>query len=256
MLRARTRAAAAALQRTLGRLLGAALDCRSRGRGDAGRLRLEDHGAEEARREFRRLRSESRAPLLVCANHLTMVDSAVIAWALGAPWWYVRHFAALPWNLPERTNFADRGGSACSCLLMKCLPIDARRRPRGEVGRVLSRFTALLAHGEVGLIFPEGGRSRSGRVERRRGHLRRRTHRPRAARLPRPVRLPARRAPDDGYCDGRFAASVSASSVARLEPQARRRPACAARWRSPSRCSPASPRWSPDTSRTWPHDRQ
>ena len=35
-----------------------------------------------------------------------MVDSALIAWALGSPLWYVRHFAALPWNMPERRNFA------------------------------------------------------------------------------------------------------------------------------------------------------
>ena len=122
-------------------------------------------GAEDARREFRRLRSQSRAPLLICANHLTMVDSALIAWALGAPWWYVRHYAALPWNLPERTNFADSWWQRLLVPLMKCLPIT-RDGPRGDVAAVLSRFTALLAHGEVGLIFPEGGRSRSGRVER------------------------------------------------------------------------------------------
>ena len=33
---------------------------------------------------------ESSAPLLVCANHLTMVDSFLIAVALASPWWYVR----------------------------------------------------------------------------------------------------------------------------------------------------------------------
>ena len=30
---------------------------------------------------------------------------------------------------------------------------------------MLARITSLTAHGEVALIFPEGGRSRSGRVE-------------------------------------------------------------------------------------------
>src|SRR5262249_49065389 len=36
---------------------------------------------------------------------------------------------------------------------------------RREVGRVLARITWLLARGEAGLMFPEGGRSRSGRVD-------------------------------------------------------------------------------------------
>jgi len=39
----------------------------------------------ELRERYRRLRAESRAPLLVCANHLTLVDSFLVAWALGSP---------------------------------------------------------------------------------------------------------------------------------------------------------------------------
>ena len=64
-----------------------------------------NRGADEARAVYRELRRRA-APVLVCANHLTLIDSAVIAWALGSPWWYLRHFAALPWNVPERANFA------------------------------------------------------------------------------------------------------------------------------------------------------
>ena len=36
-----------------------------------------------------------------------MFDSFVIAWALGSPRWYLRDFAALPWNTPERVHFAS-----------------------------------------------------------------------------------------------------------------------------------------------------
>ena len=64
--------------------------------------------ARELRERYRRLRAESRAPLLVCANHLTLVDSFLVAWALGSPLWYLRHFPSLPWNLPEERNFAAR----------------------------------------------------------------------------------------------------------------------------------------------------
>lgn len=118
----------------------------------------------EVRREYRRLRAESRAPLLVCANHLTLVDSAVIAWALGSIWWYVVNFDALPWNIPERANFAVSWWQRVLVYLMKCLPIP-RGGERGEVAEVLTQFTSLLAEGEVGLVFPEGGRSRSGVVQ-------------------------------------------------------------------------------------------
>ena len=47
---------------------------------------------------------------------------------------------------------------------MKCIPVE-RGGDRREVGRVLERFSCLLSRGDVGLIFPEGGRSRSGRVD-------------------------------------------------------------------------------------------
>jgi 1-acyl-sn-glycerol-3-phosphate acyltransferase len=120
--------------------------------------------AAPLRREYQRLRRESDAPLLVCANHLTLVDSALIAWALGSPWWYMRHFSALPWNLPERANFTRSIWQRIAVYLMKCLPIT-RGGERGEVAEVLAQFTALLASGEVGLLFPEGGRSRTGRVD-------------------------------------------------------------------------------------------
>jgi len=124
--------------------------------------RILDAGA--ARREFRRLRRESRAPLLVCANHLTMVDSFLIAIALASPWWYVAHFAALPWNAPERDNFSRTWWLRIAIYVMKCIPVE-RGGNRREIGRVFESFSYLLSRGDVGLIFPEGGRSRSGRVD-------------------------------------------------------------------------------------------
>jgi 1-acyl-sn-glycerol-3-phosphate acyltransferase len=121
-------------------------------------------GAREARRRFRSLRRGAPTGILVCANHLTMLDSFVIAWALAPAWWYVLHYGAVPWNTPERENFARTWPMRAIVWLLKCIPVR-RGGDRREVGRVLGRFAWLLARGETGLMFPEGGRSRTGRVD-------------------------------------------------------------------------------------------
>ncbi len=123
--------------------------------------RIDDVAA--LRREYQALR-RSGGPLVVCANHLTMVDSFLVAWALGSPWWYIAHWSALPWNVPEARNFAATPLSAVLVYLMKCLPI-VRGGDRQATGAVLMRLAWLVGGGDVALLFPEGGRSRSGRVE-------------------------------------------------------------------------------------------
>jgi hypothetical protein len=120
--------------------------------------------AEAVRREYRVLMQDGGGPIVICANHLTLVDSALVAWALGSPAWYVAHYAALPWNVPERRNFTRSLPSRVLVYLMKCVPVT-RGGDRAEVAAVLGRLTYLLARGESVLLFPEGGRSRSGRVE-------------------------------------------------------------------------------------------
>ncbi len=120
-------------------------------------------GARQLRREYARLRAEP-GPLLVCANHLTMLDSAVIAWALGSPAFYLRHYAALPWNTPERRHFASTWWKRLLVYVMKCVPLE-RGSGRREVAGVLARVGYLLGRGEAVLVFPEGARSRSGRIE-------------------------------------------------------------------------------------------
>lgn len=120
-------------------------------------------GVRETRRTFAQLRRQAN-PLLVCANHLTLVDSFLIATALGSPWWFVARYSSLPWNVPDWENFARRRWMRWLTYVMKCIPVK-RGGDRREVGRVLARITDRLARGEVVLVFPEGGRSRSARVD-------------------------------------------------------------------------------------------
>jgi 1-acyl-sn-glycerol-3-phosphate acyltransferase len=121
-------------------------------------------GAERLRRTYREIRQKSQAPLLICANHLTMLDSFVIGWALGGSWWYLRHYSSLPWNTPERVHFASTWWKQLLTYLLKCVPIT-RGSDRKEVALVLDKVEYLLKSGEVVMVFPEGARSRSGRVE-------------------------------------------------------------------------------------------
>jgi 1-acyl-sn-glycerol-3-phosphate acyltransferase len=155
-------AAALVVQRAVGRLLSPLWFPATIGAMRFGfRWRIE--GVAAVRAEYRALRREG-GPLLVCANHLTLIDSALVAWALGSPGWFLFHYAALPWNVPERRNFASSRVSRVLVYVMKCVPI-VRGGDRAAIGRVLARLARLLQGGEAVLIFPEGGRSRTGSVE-------------------------------------------------------------------------------------------
>jgi len=121
-------------------------------------------GMRELRRRFLAMRKQFSGPLLICANHLTMIDSAIIAWALAPPWWYVLHYSALAWNVPERRNFASTWINNAVVYILKCIPI-IRGGDRQEIAEVLNAVTFLLNSGEVVMLFPEGGRTRTGRVE-------------------------------------------------------------------------------------------
>lgn len=126
-------------------------------------LRWKVEGRDEARRAFAQIR-ERGAPLLICANHLTMFDSVVIMWTIGSPWWYVRNYSALAWNTPARENFASTLWKRTLVYLMKCVPI-VRGGDRRDIGHTLNQLAHLVRSGEAVMVFPEGGRSRTGRVD-------------------------------------------------------------------------------------------
>jgi hypothetical protein len=105
-----------------------------------------------------------RKPLLVVANHLTMVDSALIAWGLGSALGHVWRYRGLPWNVPEQSRVESSWLWRLLAYLMKCVPVP-RSGERLVVAQVLERLGHLMRSGEVVLMFPEGGRSRSGQID-------------------------------------------------------------------------------------------
>ncbi len=104
-------------------------------------------------------------PWIICANHLTNIDSVILAYAIAPMHRHMFRFRLLPWNLPERANFQRNILSTILCYLVKCIPVS-RGGDREEMKMVLEKCIYLLARGQVMLIFPEGGRSRTGRINR------------------------------------------------------------------------------------------
>lgn len=127
-------------------------------------MRYRIKNAAELRKRHRALIKENDGPILICANHLTMVDSAILAWALGGSWSYVFHYRRMPWNLPEYNNFASTWISRFLAWVTKCIPV-VRGGPREQVSGVIKRVQYVLSRGDTALIFAEGGRSRTGRVQ-------------------------------------------------------------------------------------------
>ena len=87
------------------------------------RWRIRDTGASRAQ-YARILRGDAR-PLLVAANHLTMADSALIAWGLGSTLQHVVEYRGLPWNVPEQARVESSWVWRVLAYLMKCVPFRA-----------------------------------------------------------------------------------------------------------------------------------
>jgi 1-acyl-sn-glycerol-3-phosphate acyltransferase len=120
-------------------------------------------GMPEARRVYRQALAAGR-PTIVCANHLTLYDSIYLHHGLAPLADYFRDFRRFAWNLPAIENFTNSLCLRTLVYLGKCIPID-RKGDAAHHDWVLAQVRHLVSHGDVCAIFPEGGRSRSGRVD-------------------------------------------------------------------------------------------
>ncbi len=120
---------------------------------------------KKIRRECDLLFQSHHGSWIICANHLTNIDSVILAYAIAPMHRYMTQFNMLPWNLPERANFQRNIFSTLMCYLTKCIPVN-RGGDREEIKLVLEKCIYLLRHRQNMLVFPEGGRSRTGRIDR------------------------------------------------------------------------------------------
>ncbi len=118
---------------------------------------------KEIRRQYRRAVARG-IPTVICSNHLTMWDSFYIHFALGDFWSYFLSFRTFSWNIPAVESFKNSNLTSLITYLGKSIPID-RQGSAEHHELVLNKLKYLLNEGETVTIFPEGGRSRTGRVE-------------------------------------------------------------------------------------------
>jgi 1-acyl-sn-glycerol-3-phosphate acyltransferase len=120
---------------------------------------------QRVREEFMAQAGGQRGPLLICANHLTLIDSLVIQWALASGWRFAWRRDVFAWNLPDKHNLATFWWWRVLGYFGKCIPVIRKGTPE-QAKETLDKVTWLLARGQSVVIFPEGGRSRVGRVDR------------------------------------------------------------------------------------------
>jgi len=126
-------------------------------------MRYRIHNLKEVRNRIQRTLAEHEGPWIVCANHLTMIDSILLIYAMTPMHHYIRHYRSLPWNLPEKANFYSHIILRILCYLGKCIPVS-RGGDRSKMKETLNVCIHLLKRSEPMMIFPEGTRSRTGYV--------------------------------------------------------------------------------------------
>lgn len=112
-------------------------------------------------------KQRTNTPLIICANHLTFIDSALIIWALASNFFYLFNYKAFTWNLPAGDFFKKKLHYHLTLYLTKCIFLDRKGTPAHK-NAVLNLCRYLLEKGNVVLIFPEGQRSRTGIFENER----------------------------------------------------------------------------------------
>lgn len=117
---------------------------------------------KELRKFYKNIIKKNK-PLLICPNHLTMVDSALIQWALGSIWFYLFRFDKFPWNIPAKENVEKSVLFRIITYLTKCILID-RNGSKEHKDLIVQELAYLLTKKEPICIFIEGTRSPTGKL--------------------------------------------------------------------------------------------
>lgn len=123
------------------------------------RYRIRD--IKSLRQKYKRIQKDHPGPLLICPNHLTFIDSLILIWGLSSPWRYCINFKRFHWNLPKETHVENNWLFRFVCYLGKCICIP---KDKEKTKRVMNKARYLMQHNQDFMIFPEGTRSKTGRI--------------------------------------------------------------------------------------------
>lgn len=119
---------------------------------------------KQLRKDFQQILAAGSGPMLICSNHLTLVDSVIQAVFFNSCWGYWWNFSQMAWNVPEKKNVTRSWPWRLICFLGKCIPVE-RNTAGPKAKKSLAKMLYVLRRGDLLSIFPEGRRSRSGNVE-------------------------------------------------------------------------------------------
>jgi 1-acyl-sn-glycerol-3-phosphate acyltransferase/phosphopantetheinyl transferase (holo-ACP synthase) len=131
---------------------------------------------QEFRREIWEKLNNHEGPVIWAANHLTLIDSFLIFWAV-CPWSKASVSRLVPWSTPEYRNYYHLGGwwrqrmIRTLMYLCRCIPFLREGEDQTALDwrqRAFDKCGWILKNGGSVFIYPEAGRSRSGWLEVRR----------------------------------------------------------------------------------------
>ena len=121
-------------------------------------------GLSEVRKKYKKILKNAKGSIILCTNHLTLIDSIVQFIVLNSITGYLLNFSSMPWNLPEKTNFYHKLSWRTLCYLGKCIPVQ-RMSDLKTRKKTIEKMQYVLEKGDVLSIFPEGKRSRNGLID-------------------------------------------------------------------------------------------
>lgn len=116
------------------------------------------------RRQFKDIVKNTQGALLICPNHLTYIDSLIIQFGIASLWAYITKPSTYAWNLPKKTNVKSSRFFTFMCYLGKCILLPGRNEPEA-MKLTMDKMHYLLQKKQYILVFPEGTRSNTGRVD-------------------------------------------------------------------------------------------